>query len=315
MGYEYDDYDDYECLEDEKEWKKVRERNLKINIAKQLIIRGFTERRTFTRQEIKDIFAFKESDVLYIAPDLFDIREDEYVMTSEFSEFTDKVVRSNKAVKEYLTAAEAEFIKIYGSFHAEAERDIYRAYAGNKYQKVFNKLKEIIPIIHWGRLPIFNKYLIYNRKKNPELEMIEFYGHPDCLNALHNEVKGKGIILSNKSDDTLEKEIPFRVYTRRWGHEDRYSIKRTVTGWYCGFIAIGGECKKNGEGGLFNNLDHDSIFYPRDGVAYAMEKLWEAADEGEIDFDELSKRIQQIADWISAVEKSIDAQPEWVGYY
>lgn len=312
MGYEYGDYED---LEDEKKWKKVRKRNLKINIAKQLIIREITERQSFTRQEIKDIFAFKESDILYIAPELFDIREDEYVMTSDFSEFTEKVVRSNKAVKEYLTDAEAEFIKIYGSFHVEAERDIYMAYAGDRYKKIFNKLKDILPIIHWGRLPIFNKYLLYNREKDPELEMLEYYEHPDCLNALLNDVKGKGIILSNESDDTLDKEMPFKVYTRRWGHEDRYSIKRTVNGWYCGYIAISGDCKKSGKGGLFNNLDHDYIFYPKDGVAYAMEKLWEEADDGEIDFDELSKRIQQIADWISAVEKSIDAQPEWVGYY
>lgn len=312
MEYEYDDG---ESLEYEKEWQKVRERNLKINIAKQLIINGFAEKKTFTRQELKDIFSFKESDVLQVAPELFEIGEEKYTMTPEFTLFVDKVVRSNKSVKEYLTDAEAEFIKIYGSFRAEAERDIYRAYAGGKYQKIFNKLKEIIPIIHWGRLPIFNKYLLYNREKDPELEMIEYYEHPDCLNALLNEVKGKGLILSNKSDDTLDKEIPFKVYTRRWGHENGYSIKRTVNGWHCGYIATRGECKKNGEGGLFNNLDHDSVFYPKDGVAYAMEKLWEAADEEEIDFDELTKRIQQIADWISAVEKSIDTQPEWVGYY
>jgi len=312
MEYEYDDYD---VLEDEKAWKKVRERNLKINIAKQLIIRRLSERRSFTRQELKDIFSFKESDVLYIAPDLFDIVEKDYVMTSEVAEYLDKVFRSNNAVKDYLPAAEAEFIRIYGSFCEEAEKDIYRAYAGDRYRKLFDKLKEIIPVIHWGRLPIFNKYLIYNREKDPELEMIEFYEHPDCLNALLNEVKNKGIILSNKSDDTLDKEMPFKVYTRRWGHEDRYSIKRTVNGWYCGYLAIGGECKKNGEGGLFNNLNHDYVFFPQEGVAYAMEKLWEEADEGEIEFDELVKRIQQIADWISAVEKSINNQPEWVGYY
>ena len=309
------DYDDYEDVEYEKKWMKVRERNLKINIAKQLIIREITERKTFKRQEIKDIFAFKESDILYIAPELFDIREDEYVMNSDFSKFIEKVVKSNKVVKEHLTAAEAEFIKIYGSFHAEVERDTYKAYAGEKYKKVFNSLKEIIPIIHWGRLPIFNKYLLYNRGIDPELETLDYYEHPDCLNALLNDVKSKGIILSNESDDTLDREITFKVYTRRWGHEDRYSIKRTVNGWYCEYMAISGKCKKNGEGGLFSNLDHDCIFYPKEGVAYAMEKLWEAADEGEIAFDELTKRIQQIADWISTVEKSIYAQPEWVGYY
>lgn len=312
MDYEYDEAEE---IEDTKEWNKVRERNIKINIAKQLIANGIVGTREFTQMELKELFSFKESDVLYVAPNLFDIKEDYYIMTSAFSEFIDKVVQSNVAVKDSLSEAEAEFIRLYGSFRDEAEKDTFRAYAGDKYQKMFDRLKIIIPIIHWGRLPIFNKYLIYNREKNPELEMLEFYEHPDCLNALLNDIKNQGIVLSNKSDETLNKEIKFKVYTRRWGHEDVYSIKRTVNGWHCGYIAIRGECKKNGEGGLFSNLDHDSIFYPKEGVAYAMEKLWEDADDGVIDFDELSERVQQVADWISEVEKSINAQPEWVGYY
>lgn len=314
MNYEYDVDEEYEVIE-ERKWNKVRERNIKINIAKQLIKKEIVEKRTFTQQELKDLFSFKESDILYVAPNIFELHGEQYIMTSAFAAFIDKVIRSNKAVKDSLLAAEAEYIRLYGSFCAAAEKDMYRAYVGDKYQKMFERLNEIIPIIHWGRLPLFNKYLIYNREKDPEFEMMEFYEHPDCLNALLNEVKNQGIILSNKSDNTLNKKFSFRVYTRRWGHEDTYSIKRTVNGWYCGHIAIRGECKKNGEGGLFMNLDHDSIFYPKDGVSYAMEKLWEDADDGIIDFNELANRMQQIADWISAVEKSISAQPEWVGYY
>ena len=309
------EYDEIEEIEDAKKWNKVRERNIKINIAKQLIANEIVDKREFSRQNLKELFSFKESDILYIAPNLFSIREDDYIMTSEFSEFVYKVVQSNKVVQDSLLEAEAEFIKLYGSFRDEIEKNMFNTYNGEKYRKMFDGLKTIIPIIHWGRLPIFNKYLIYNREKDPELEMIEFYDHPDCLNDLLNEIKNQGIVLSNKSDDTLNKNIKFKVYTRRWGHEDVYSIKRTVKGWYCGFISTHGECKKNGEGGLFNNLDHDSIFYPKEAVAYAMEKLWEDADDGVIDFDELAKRVQQVADWISEVEKSINAQPEWIGYY
>ena len=66
---------------------------------------------------------------------------------------------------------------------------------------------------------------------------------------------------------------------------------------------------------MFQNLEHDNVFFPRDGVAYAFEKLWEDADEGKIDFNELSNRLQQVANWISEVEKSILKQPEWVNYY
>lgn len=312
MNHEYDE--EYEVIE-ERKWNKVRERNIKINIAKQLIKIEKVEKRSFTRQDLKELFSFKESDILYVAPSIFDIRGEQYIMTSVFVEFIDKVVRSNKAAKAALSAAEAEYIRVYGSFRENAEKNMYRAYVGDNYQKMFERLKELIPIIHWGRLPIFNKYLIYNREKDPEFEMMEFYDHPDCLNALLNEVKNKGLILSNKSDDTLDKKIEFKVYTRRWGHEDAYSIKRTVCGWYCEYFAIQGKCKKNGEGGLFMNLDHDYVFYPKEGVSYAMERLWEDADEGIIDFNELSRRVQQIADWISVVEKAISAQPEWVGYY
>ena len=314
MNYEYDEDEEYKVLE-ERKWNTVRERNIKINIAKQLINKEMIEKKSFTQKDLKELFSFKESDILYIAPNLFYMNGEQYIMTSALEEFIGRVILSNKAVKDSLLVAEAEFIRIYGSFCEASEKDMFQAYAGDKYQKMFNDLREIIPIIHWGRLPIFNKYLIYNREKNPESEMIEFYDHPDCLNALFKEVKNMGDVLSNNSDDTLNKKIKFNVYTRRWGHTDTYSIKRTVDGWYCEYIAIRGKCKKNGEGGFFMNLDHDSIFYPKDGVSYAMEKLWEDADEGIIDFTELSNRMQQIADWISAVEKAIGEQPEWVGYY
>lgn len=53
-----------------------------------------------------------------------------------------------------------------------------------------------------------------------------------------------------------------------------------------------------------------------EAVRYAMEELWEAADEGEIDLEELQRRLQQVADWVSHVEKVVgEKQPEWVNYY
>lgn len=176
-------YESDEEIEDERKWNKVRERNIKINIAKQLIANGRVEEKSFTKQDLKDLFAFKESDILYIAPNIFDISGEQYVMNLTFSEFIDKIIQSNKAVKDALLAAEAEFIKLYSPFREEAERNMFGVYAGDKYRKMFEKLKEFIPIIHWGRLPIFNKYLIYNRERDPELETIEFYEDPDCLNA------------------------------------------------------------------------------------------------------------------------------------
>lgn len=63
-------------------------------------------------------------------------------------------------------------------------------------------------------------------------------------------------------------------------------------------------------------LHHDSVFYPEDGVKYALAELWNQAEEGEVTFEELQIRLQQIADWISTVEKAVgEGQAEWVGYY
>lgn len=71
-----------------------------------------------------------------------------------------------------------------------------------------------------------------------------------------------------------------------------------------------------GEGTLIANLDHDSIFFPKEGVKYALSKLWEQAEDGELTLSELQERLQQVADWISIVEKAVgEGQPDWVGYY
>ena len=98
-------YESDEEIEDERKWNKVRERNIKINIAKQLIANGRVEEKSFTKQDLKDLFAFKESDILYIAPNIFDISGEQYVMNLTFSEFIDKIIQSNKAVKDALLAS------------------------------------------------------------------------------------------------------------------------------------------------------------------------------------------------------------------
>lgn len=76
------------------------------------------------------------------------------------------------------------------------------------------------------------------------------------------------------------------------------------------------KCLKNGENGLFVLLNHDYVFYFKEGVAYALEKLWEKADNGEFSIENLQVKLQEIAEWISDVEKSLRRkQPDWCNYY
>ena len=130
------------------------------------------------------------------------------------------------------------------------------------------------------------------------------------------------------ADSSLNRKIEFSVYTRRWGHFDHYSVSRTINGWNWTGMMHEGESDKEGlylgsnldsqesSGPLFDSLNHDSVFFPEDAVKFALAKLWEDADEGKIDYDELSNKLQEIAEWISSVEKNIgEAQPKWLNYY
>ena len=106
--------------------------------------------------------------------------------------------------------------------------------------------------------------------------------------------------------------MKFIVYTRRYAHEEIYIIKRTFDGW---LINSNGICEKNGTGALFDSFEHDGVFFPEEGVKSALNKLWDDADEGVIDYEVLSIRLQEVADWISSVEKAVGTQPLWVNYY
>lgn len=73
------------------------------------------------------------------------------------------------------------------------------------------------------------------------------------------------------------------------------------------------------QGNLFYNLEfHEFILLQilPDKVKYALETLWKEADTRSMTVNELEKHLQDIGEWISAVEKATkNYQPKWVGYY
>ena len=143
-----------------------------------------------------------------------------------------------------------------------------------------------------------------NSGRLPEKGIEEFYDHYHMLQALRRDILGKGVTMDIKGDLTLGKRLTFKVYNRRWGHADIYGITRTVEGWNISHITTG-KSEKDGEGAL-----------TEEGVKYALSELWEQAEDGELTLSELQERLQQVADWISIVEKAVgEGQPDWVGYY
>ena len=98
------------------------------------------------------------------------------------------------------------------------------------------------------------------------------------------------------------------VYSRRWAHDDVYTINKTENGWYVRHLAINGECDKTGSPYLFENLDHDSISYPSD-LGICMEYLWDESKDKDESW--LQERLNELSEWIKNVEKSFPSSEFW----
>lgn len=189
------------------------------------------------------------------------------------------------------------------------------AYDNNDNFNYFrNNLKKMIKLaeeIHFYELPEFKETTISNRGVIPEENPKEFYNHYHTLRDLYDWIKNpeeeKNKIRSLKGDITLNKELKFEVFSRRWRHNDTYIIKRTTEGWKCFFFTEynGG---KNGEA-ILSSMKHDGISYPVN-LEYDFKTLWELADDEEMPLDELQNKINEIAIWVSEVEKK---KPEFLG--
>ena len=154
-----------------------------------------------------------------------------------------------------------------------------------------------------GHPPVHSKYMLANRRVATS-ESIEFYNHihpqQDLIAFIDDPLAN--VRNTNKPDVTMGKTFCFNVYSRRWGHDDRYQIRRIAEGWYIEHIGINGECDHEGNPYLYDNFRQDYISYPAD-ICHYMSSIWTRADEG-ASFDEIQEMLDKIAKWISDTEKS-----------
>jgi hypothetical protein len=294
----------------------ARRRNLLISIIRGILKENYELTRDYTVSEIETLFHFRKRDIAYNIEYFFEQRDEKFVLKSKIMDDAKKIIQKHQQAIGQLETAKVLFVKSFGRFYDDYENSAGHSFDYIKLQKIYSDLHPVIQILHWGMLPILSKWLMINSGRLPEDDPIDFYDHYHMLTSLLDEIKGQGETMETKGDDTLNKEMTFSVYTRRWGHNDVYRIERTIDGWEARHIAINGKCDKDGEGALMNNLHHDSIFFPEDGVKYALNNLWETAEDGSLTPEELQNKLQQIADWISSVEKVVgENQPDWVNYY
>jgi hypothetical protein len=160
-----------------------------------------------------------------------------------------------------------------------------------------------------GFEPKHHAYMIANRGKQPDDPEFYFHFHPieDLVKFTFNPHANDDPI-----DQTIDGEFAFRVFTRRWGHDDIYRIKRTANGWFFTANMYTGPCDKSCSPVLYECLRHDSVLYPVD-VGEWFEWLWQQAKRRGLSHDDVQHGLDDIAGWIRLTEQSVPVGEIWEG--
>lgn len=147
--------------------------------------------------------------------------------------------------------------------------------------------------------PKHHNYMIKNRGLNPEDP--EFYDHihpvEDLLKYLENPSANDDPV-----DQTIGKKFELQIYSNRWGHKDRYELTRTSSGWHVSHLSYNGEDDINGEMNVFyESMKHDGISFPVNVDSY-MRSIWLVAQMEGLSYEDVQKKLNEIADWISQTE-------------
>lgn len=170
--------------------------------------------------------------------------------------------------------------------------------------KVFHEMAYIAHELHMslkkdGKEPKHHRYMIENR--GVSVDDVEFYNHVHPVDDLLKFLEDSDAN-NDPEDTTIGEEFTLKVYTRRWGHYDHYTLIRTEEGWdFKGMmISQNGICDKRCSPYLFKTLEHDCVCYPQQ-IGEFMEYLWEQAAEG-LTVEVVRECIDMIGEWISFCE-------------
>ena len=290
--------------------KKEKERNIMINLTKYLIKNNKCVDYEFSYDEIRSHILIKDIDYIVYKEKLFDI--DKFKLNKEVIGMIKKYIdthffnlncdKENDFKKEFIELNNSLCVNIYNE---------------DKVKSHIKNCANLAKELHWKYLPILNVELMKYRSCLPEELTFYYYKNFHTIQSLYKEIVGKGIEFHTVSDKHIVgQNMDFKVYSTRWNSYDTYIIRKTNYGWEI----IDNNLKafhslKNGVGGLFDILNNDKIYFPKEWIMEALEKLWDLADNGMIDLEELKNRINSLAIWISDIERNIRIkQPKWFKY-
>jgi hypothetical protein len=160
-----------------------------------------------------------------------------------------------------------------------------------------------------GLEPKHHEYMIKNRGSQPDDPQFYFHLHPieDLIKFTYDPHANDDSV-----DQTIDNEFEMRIFNRRWGHEDKYRIKRTASGWLLDAGVYSGPCDKSCSPLLIQALRHDSVQHPTE-IGKWFEWLWQQAKEKGLSHDDIQGGINDIADWIHATEANTPEEGIWQG--
>lgn len=290
---------------------KEIERNLLVKIIKGFEESFFPVDITFKKDFLSKNLYFKEKHIKYSTIFLLDKVDDQYRLKDKISkqvkEIIVKTIRSS--IADETGSLSREFKTLF-----ESVKDDYELF----YKKEnFSLLKELALKLHYKYLDVYPVQIMINRGVIPEKNLLEYYNHYHTIEDLYELITQNPQNWKNiEGDKNLNRSFDFKVYTNRWGSEDNYTFIRRYYGWEVRHIAINGKSTKCGFGSFFKNLQQDSIQIHLDAISYALETLWDMADNTEMNTEELQEKLTEIAKWISDIEKtSRTLQPNWINYF
>lgn len=268
--------------------EEARLHNISLRVSKKYTIEKVTQ--GLTKEELGQGLFLRKEDFRLIKDELFTERDNKYVATGELIKELEQLNKKKNSNQSSLEQLKKKYIALFEKMRAD---------------KNYTPTEEIIKLaadIHWMILPEYEEYMIVNREVYPNENTEEYYDHYHTLEDLYNEIQGSGKnVESVKGDINIDKEVDVKIYSRRWGHDDVYSITRTVDGWDVSFF----QNVKGGKEGdaLISTLNHDYINYPN-ALEQFMYDLWNKADREEMSIEVLKDYLERIAEWVNVCEKS-----------
>lgn len=276
-------------------------RNIEIRILRVLINKGMDLSDILSLDILRNDMYIREGELVKYEEKLFDEVDNGYklntVTRTKFQSYLDK---QNEVNEEDISRLKEEYIEYFESISTEY------------YKFDIDKAMTFIDKLHWHYLPIYSDMMVNNRGVNPEDDLREYYNHYHSLQDMYKICKGKEEEWKSlKGDLNLNKSLVFKVYTNRWGHYDYYDVKRTTKGWSAISIAVG-DTDGDKEGSAFVTcFEQDYVAYPED-FKYIVSRLWELADSTAMSVEELQEKLNDVANLVSAVEKTVsEYTPNW----